>query len=97
MVEKEVVWSLRAIHDKLEILDYWIFRNKSRKYSEKLDLLFDNTLKRICKNPSSGKSTDYQDIRIKIVRNYLIFYRIQKNTIEVIRIWDSRRDKIPEF
>ncbi len=92
MDEKEIRWSLKAIHDKIEILDYWINRNNSKTYSRKLDRLFDKKLSSAAKNPGSGKNTDYKDIRIKIVSNYLIFYRIQEKYIEVVRIWDSRRN-----
>jgi plasmid stabilization system protein ParE len=92
MDEKEIRWSLKAIHDKIDILYYWINRNKSKTYSQKLDRLFDKKLKSTAKNPESGKKTDYKSIRIKIVSHYLIFYRIQETSIEVVRIWDSRRD-----
>lgn len=92
MDEKEIRWSLKAIYDKIDILDYWINRNKSKAYSRKLDSLFDKKLDSAAKNPESGKKTDYENIRIKVVSYYLIYYRIQENYIEVVRIWDSRRN-----
>lgn len=92
MDEKEIRWSLKAIHDKIDILDYWINRNKSKAYSRKLDSLFDKKLNSAAKNPESGKNTDYKNIKIKAVSHYLIFYRILEKYIEVVRIWDSRRD-----
>ena len=92
MDEKEIRWSFKAIHDKIDILDYWINRNKSKTYSRKLDRLFDRKLSSAAKNPETGKRTDYKDIRLKILSHYLIFYRIQEKYIEVVRIWDSRRD-----
>jgi plasmid stabilization system protein ParE len=92
MDEKEIRWSLKAIHDKMGILDYWINRNKSKNYSRKLDRLFDKKLSGAAKDPESGKKTDYKNIRIKIATHYLIFYRIQEKHIEVVRIWDARRN-----
>ena len=92
MAKKEIKWTLRAIHDKLDILDYWIERNKSKTFSEKLDILFDKSLESLSIHPRQGKKTDYRDIRIKTVRHYLIYYRIQDKCIEVIRIWDARRN-----
>lgn len=92
MDEKEIRWSLRAIHDKIDILDYWINKNKSKTYSQKLNKLFDRVLNSTAKNPEAGKKTDYKDIRIRIVTHYLIYYRIQEKYIEVVRIWDSRRN-----
>ena len=92
MAEKKIVWSLKAIHDKIDILEYWIDRTKSKTFSIKLDILIDKALQQISQYPDSGKTTDYKDVRIKIVRHYLIFYRIVDDSIQVIRIWDSRQD-----
>lgn len=92
MVKKEIKWTLKAIHDKLDILDYWIDRNKSKAYSEKLDKLFDKSLESLSIHPEHGKKTNYKNIRIKIVRQYLIYYLIQEQHLEVVRIWDARRD-----
>ena len=44
MVKKEIKWTLRAIHDKIDILDHWIERNKSKIFSKKLNNLFDKSL-----------------------------------------------------
>ena len=37
---KQVIWSILAHNDRLEILDYWIKRNKSNSYSKKLNQIF---------------------------------------------------------
>lgn len=98
MAQKEIKWSLRALYDKLEILEYWIDRNKSKSYSEKLNRLFDESLSFLVKHPKSGKPTDYKGIRVKIVRSYLLFYRITDEYIVVVRVWDSRDEKVkPKF
>lgn len=55
MDEKEIKWSLKAIHDKIDVLDYWINRNKSKTYSQKLDKLFEKALASTAINPESGK------------------------------------------
>jgi len=92
MAGKEIIWSKRAIYDKFDILDYWIYRTKSKAFSTKLDKLFNKVLTQISIHPFSGKQTELDDIRIKIVRSYLIFYKIDKECIYVVTIWDSRRD-----
>lgn len=61
MAKKEIKWTLKAIHDKLDILDYWIERNKSKTYSEKLDKLFDKSIESISIHPEQGKKTNYKD------------------------------------
>lgn len=92
MAKKEIKWTLKAIHDKLGILEYWIERNKSKTYSEKLNRLFENSVESISNHPEQGKKSEYKNSRIKIIQHYLIFYRISEHNIEIIRIWDSRRD-----
>jgi len=92
MAKKEIIWTLRAIHDKLEILDFWIINNKSKAFSAKLDLLFDSAIEKLKFQPEIGKKTDYKSIRIMIVRHYLIYYLIHEKHIEVVRIWDARRN-----
>jgi plasmid stabilization system protein ParE len=94
MAESKIIWSATALKDKIEILQYWIDRTKSITFSIKLDILIDKALQQISLYPDSGKKTDYKDIRIKIVRHYLIFYRTEKDSIQVIRIWDSRKDPL---
>ena len=91
MVQKEIKWSSKAVSDKFEILDYWLKRTGSYSYSRKLDSLFDQALELVYKNPELGKRTDNTTIRIKIVSHYLLFYRVNSDTIEIVRIRDSRR------
>lgn len=92
MAQKQIRWTSKAINDKFEILDYWINRNKSKRFSEKLDLLFDKSLEQLKKFPDQGKRTNYKNIRIKIVRNYLMYYLLENEYIIVIRIWNAKRD-----
>jgi toxin YoeB len=67
---KEVVWSLRALKERKDILDYWRLRNKSTSYSKKLNQLFKESVKIITDFPQIGKPTDDLNTRIKIVRDY---------------------------
>lgn len=60
MAKKEVKWTLKAIHDKLDILDFWIERNKSKTYSIKLDKLFDKLIDSLSNQPDQGKKTNYK-------------------------------------
>ena len=89
---KEVIWSAKALQEWIEILEYWTNRNKSNAYSLKLDHLFKESLVIILKSPEIGKPTDFPSVRIKIIRDYLIYYRIKPNCIEILTIWDSRRN-----
>ncbi|HEY4195026.1 MAG TPA: type II toxin-antitoxin system RelE/ParE family toxin [Mucilaginibacter sp.] len=89
---KKIKWSARAQQERFEILDYWANRNKSKFYSIKLNQLFLDNIELVSKTPELGKPTKYPLVRIKIVRDYLIYYQINSDSIEIITIWDSRRN-----
>lgn len=92
MAKKEIVWSVRAQQDRLEILEYWINRNKSKSYSEKLYHLFKESVQLIAEHPEIGKPTDLTDVRIKVIRDYFLIYEDRVDRIEILTIWDSRRN-----
>lgn len=83
---------MRATQDRLEILNYWIKRNQSNFYSTKLDSLFRENIELLAQIPTLGKPTNLPNVRMKIVRDYLIFYRIKDTFLEIVTIWDSRRN-----
>ena len=89
---KQVIWSPRALQDRKQILTHWTERNKSKAYSVKLDQLFRQAIHLIKEYPRIGKPTQDPGVRIKIVRDYLIFYEETSDSIVVLTIWDSRRD-----
>ena len=89
---KQIIWSKTAHNNRLEILKYWIQRNKSKTYSIKLNQLFEHTAELVAKYPRIGKQTELKGIRYKIVQDYLFTYRETKEFIEILTIWDSRQD-----
>ncbi|MBI6115734.1 type II toxin-antitoxin system RelE/ParE family toxin [Salegentibacter maritimus] len=89
---KKVIWSSRAQNDRKEILEYWIKRNKSKVYSKKLAELFRQAEILVTNYPEIGKPTDSKNVRIKVVRDYLLIYEIKKNQIFILTIWDSRQN-----
>ena len=89
---KQVIWSNTAKTSKQEILSYWTKRNKSNRFSKILNKLLKDASKIIGEFPLAGKSTGRPDIRIKIVRDYLIFYKISDDRILILFIWDGRRN-----
>ncbi len=89
---KKIKWSDRAQKERFEILKYWSNRNKSKVYSSKLNQLFLENLEILTQTPEIGIPTHITDIRIKIVRDYLVYYKIQPSYIEIITVWDPRRD-----
>lgn len=89
---KQVIWSDRAIDDLLKIFEYWNYRNKSSNYSKKLNELFTKAIALIANHSSIGRPSQIENIRIKIVKDYLIIYEDTPELIIILTIWDSRRN-----
>lgn len=89
---KGIEWSERARNELFKILYYWTKRNKSKTYSEKLNGLILEAIELVADAPETGVPTKYTNVRIKIVRDYFVYYSIQQELIEVLTIWDSRRN-----
>ncbi|WP_258098559.1 type II toxin-antitoxin system RelE/ParE family toxin [Marinoscillum pacificum] len=89
---RKVIWSPLAQHKRKKILLYWIERNKSKDYSRKLNKLFIQAANLLAKHPNIGQLTDYPHVRVKIVRDYLLFYEYTESAIFILTIWDSRQN-----
>jgi len=93
MAKRKINWTEKANLERKEILQYWINRNKSKRYSIKLNKLFVETIKKTAENPMIGRKTDFnENIRVKIVRNYLLFYKFDDQQLKVLSIWDGNCD-----
>ena len=89
---RKVIWTLRAQNDRIRIVEYWNDRNKSTAYSNKLNSLIKQTLKLLGQYPYLGKSTDIDQVRLKILKNYLIVYKLTQTHLIVLALWDSNQD-----
>lgn len=89
---RKIIWSTNAKADRIEILDYWIKRNKSNSYSKKLNLLFREAINLVAKNPTIGHVTIKENVRVKIVKQFLIIYEITEDSIHIHSIFDNRRN-----
>ncbi|MGX5858503.1 type II toxin-antitoxin system RelE/ParE family toxin [Dyadobacter jiangsuensis] len=89
---KQVIWSARAHTDRKNILEYWIDRNKSKRYSRKLNRLFNEAIQLVAIHPKIGKRTNIEHIRIKLVRDYFILYEETQSEIHILTIWNSHQD-----
>jgi addiction module RelE/StbE family toxin len=89
---KQVEWTLGAQYDRKDIFEYWNNRNKSNLYSKKLYALFKKSIKIISKHPKIGRSFGRDNIRVTVVKDYLIVYKETDNCIQILSIWDSRQD-----
>ncbi|MCK5055456.1 MAG: type II toxin-antitoxin system RelE/ParE family toxin [Candidatus Aminicenantes bacterium] len=89
---KQVKWSKAAVTDRIEILDYWFLETGNKKYSKKLDKAFRETISLLSKFPEMGRVLEGREERYFVKENYRIFYLIKNDSIEILRIWDSRRN-----
>jgi toxin YoeB len=77
---------------KLAIYEYWNNRNKSTAYTLKLEKLLNHTANLLCQYPTLGTRTIYKDVRVKIIRDYKLFYKISHGFIVILTVWDSRQN-----
>lgn len=90
----QIIWTERAQKERFEIFTFWNIHNQSSVYSKKLNELIKQSLKIISKHPLIGKPTNKENVRVKILKNYLIIYEIKKQEIIVLSLWDSRQKPV---
>ncbi|WP_304344664.1 type II toxin-antitoxin system RelE/ParE family toxin [Chryseobacterium koreense] len=92
MAKRKINWTEKANFERKEILAYWIGRNKSKNYSIKLNKLLIDTLSQVAENHTIGRKTEFENVRVRIVRDYLLFYEYDTKQIKVLTIWDGNRE-----
>jgi toxin YoeB len=92
MVRQKIIWSAQAKIDQYKILDFSYKRIGNKTYSRKLYKKFKNAINLLSEHPKTGIKTDVKDIRNLIEGDYAIFYKIEKNSIVIITIWDCRQN-----
>ncbi|MBL6447802.1 type II toxin-antitoxin system RelE/ParE family toxin [Fulvivirga sp. 29W222] len=89
---KQVIWSSQAEQEFANILEYWTNKNRSTTFSNKLIDLFEEATELISIYPEIGQLTDIENVRHKLVRDYLIFYRIDSDAINILTVWNPRQN-----
>ena len=92
MAARRIIWSQRAKSDLFAILDFYFQRNGTKAYSSGVNASIRKSIKLLSIYPNIGKITDVLNVRNLIHGDYLIFYEIKPETIEILTIWDSRQD-----
>ncbi|WP_288434871.1 type II toxin-antitoxin system RelE/ParE family toxin [uncultured Chryseobacterium sp.] len=92
MAKRKVIWTVKANKERKEILEYWILRNNSKIFSIKLNKLILYNVGLLADHPTIGRKTDVEKVRVKIVRDYLIFYEFSSSELIILSIWDERRE-----
>lgn len=90
---KRITWTEKAEKSKNAILDYWEWRNGNKTYSKKLFRDFNADIERLALTPHIGRKVEDDDnIYFIIVNEYKIFYSPENSSIEILLIWDTRRN-----
>ena len=83
---KQIIWTVKAKNELLEILEYWLNRNKSNAFSVKLNKLIQKKLALISEYPNIGRKTDVENVFVSIVHQYLVYYQTDEKNIYVLTI-----------
>lgn len=89
---KQVIWSTKATKELFDILEYWNLNNLSKTYSNNLYQKIQINIKYIAENNFIGKPSDVEGVRVVVISNYLLFYQISENRIEILSLFDGRRN-----
>ena len=92
MAKRKIVWSDRAQKRLYGILEFYIQRNKSNTYSQKLHKLLIGEIKILLKHPDIGLKTTEETVRGLIIDNFIVYYQMTEDKIIIHTIWDCRQD-----
>jgi toxin ParE1/3/4 len=93
----KIVFSEDADNDLLNILDYLSQRNRSA--ARALAELFNSKIETLSHFPFIGRdrSIFLPRMRSIVAENYVVFYRLERDHVLIVRILDGRRDIDAEF
>jgi len=94
VAKRTVVWTETAIKQRRNILEYWVIKNKSTLYSEKLIQLIRKQIKSIEKSPYSFRKADYPNIHLAVIGHFSLYYKIAITEIIIVALWDNRQDPV---
>lgn len=92
MAELIVFWTETAIRQRNYIFEYWIERNKSNTYANKLKGKIKERTELLKQNPELGKETDFKNTRAVSLGHYSILYQKEHSKIIVTGFWDNRQE-----
>lgn len=91
-MDKQVIWSIKARQELFDILEFWNNHNQSNTYLSHLYQKIQINIKYISENNFIGKSTNISDVRVIVISNYLLFYQVSEKYIEILSLFDGRRN-----
>ena len=92
MAQRRIIWSPRSEIDLLKIMEFYKKRNGNSLYSRSIYNRIRRALLILKGFPGVGVKTDIPYVRNLILGEFNVFYKTQKNSIEIIAIWDSKQN-----
>jgi len=89
----QIKWTRQALLSFADTLKYLIAHNSSQTYSKKLRKEVEKKEKLIAENPNIGSPSEINDVKYVLIdKNFSMYYRVNKEVIEILAFWDNRRD-----
>ncbi|HCR75884.1 MAG TPA: addiction module toxin RelE [Chryseobacterium sp.] len=89
----QIKWTRQALLSFADTLKYWIAHNSSQTYSKKLRKEVEKKEKLIAENPNIGSPSEIDNVKYVLIdKNFSMYYRVNKEVIEILAFWDNRRD-----
>jgi plasmid stabilization system protein ParE len=92
VAKRTVVWTQTAAQQRREILKYWVKRNGTTTYAEKLIKLTAEQINVIQSNPKLFKKADFPETYVSALGHFSIFYKFNKDLLIITAFWDNRQD-----
>jgi hypothetical protein len=92
MAEREIVWTATADKQLQHTLDYWLDRNKSIEYPNKILLLLDEYIEHIANRPDAFRLTHHTTNRVCVMGTFSIYFKEINNVIYITCFWDNRQN-----
>lgn len=89
---KRIIWTKKSKSELFEIFEYWNTRNGSNLFSIKLNKLINKNLNQLLFVPEIGRITDIENVRVKQVNKYLIYYEVINENLYILSIRHEKRN-----
>ncbi|MGL4942415.1 MAG: type II toxin-antitoxin system RelE/ParE family toxin [Thermoguttaceae bacterium] len=89
---RKLTWHPNARDELMSVLAYFKERNGSNAYGRKFLNGLETRLKYACCFPQMYEETNRPETHVIDFENYRIVYSIKPDTIEVLSVWDARRE-----
>lgn len=89
---RQVIWSKAAEEDFRNILQYWTEKNGNDTYSRKIEERVSRIALLLSMFPKIGRKSETSETRRVIWEHYSIYYKLVRESVVIIHVWDSRRN-----